>query len=43
MPAKTMSHPISAVTATAARNGAPIASMPVTISKTPHTIDHVEA
>ena len=30
------------VTATAARNGEPIATMPKTISKIPHTIDNVE-
>lgn len=31
------------LTATAARKGEPTASMPKTISKTPHTVDHVEA
>src|SRR5260370_25276736 len=42
-PAKMMSHAMTALTATAARNGEPIATMPKTISKTPHTMDNVEA
>jgi len=42
-PAKTMSQAMATLTATAARNGQPIATMPKMISKTPHTIDNVEA
>src|ERR1700733_14425499 len=42
-PARIISHPTSAFTATAARNGVPIATMPKTISKTPHKIETVEA
>jgi len=42
-PAKTMSQAITTFTATAATSGDPTASMPRMISKTPHTIDHVEA
>jgi hypothetical protein len=42
-PAKTMSQAMTTLTATAARNGEPIAIMPKTISKTPHTMDNVEA
>src|SRR5271165_817810 len=38
-----MSQAMTTFTATAATNGDPTASMPRTISKTPHTIDHVEA
>ncbi len=42
-PAKIISHATSPVTATAARSGKPTATMPNTISKTPHKIETVEA
>src|SRR5215470_14044792 len=38
-----MSHAMATLTATAARNGDPIASTPEIISKTPHRMDPVEA
>src|SRR5271157_3640224 len=38
-----MSQAMTTLTATAARNGEPTAIMPKTISKTPHTMDNVEA
>ena len=43
MPAKTISHATTTLTATAARNGELIASMPNKISKTPHKMETVEA
>jgi hypothetical protein len=42
-PASTMSQAMATFTATAARNGEPTAAMPNTISKTPHTMENVEA
>src|ERR1700728_1671565 len=41
-PAKTISQAMTALTATAARNGEPTATTPKTISKTPHKIETVE-
>ena len=42
MPAKTISHPTTTLTATAARNGEPTAITPNTISNTPHKTETVE-
>src|ERR1700722_13317062 len=41
-PEITISHAISPLTARAARRGAPTASIPATISRTPHRMDPVE-